>query len=805
MKRDISSSFLEFCDAYNSIMLLIDPLSAKIINANRRAVEYYGYPYKTLISMEMKDINRLSEHQIFAELKNAKENKRNHFNFMHKLSSGEIREVEVHSSPIELNEESLIISIIHDKTEQNADISSLQNDLDCTLAAIPDMMFELGLDGYCYAVRANRAELLAAFPKELLGKTVSNVLSPKAAAISLDALKEADTHGFSEGKEYSHIFKNSELWFELSIAKKQNRYSEGSRFIVLSRDITGRKESEKKLKESEGRFKALHEASSGGIIIHENGLILESNLRLSKMSGYSYNELIGKDGLLLISKDSRDFVIAQIKSASEIPYESVALMKDGKEFPIRIVSREVMYKNRRSRVTEFNDITQEIKTQEQLRAMAHYDALTNLPNRTLFADRLDQAMIQSKRRGKSLAVVYVDIDGFKNINDTYGHHIGDKLLIEISAKMKSALRQEDTLARFGGDEFVAVMVNLNGTGNYMVALQRVLDAAASPIRVDGMELQVSVSIGATIYPNDKADADILIRHADQAMYRAKLNGKNRYHLFNIDEDNSIKKEAEGIDEIAQALENREFVLHYQPKVNMKTGELVGVEALIRWQHPQKGLVAPLEFLPLTENHTIACEIGYWVINTALQQIQKWQKEGLHISVSVNVGAKQLQCDFVNKLTALLSLHPHVNPKLLQIEILESSLFKDMPLVIDTIEACTKLGVSFAIDDFGTGYSSLTYLKNLPTNLIKIDRSFVYDMNENSDDFSIIKAIIELSKAFNLNVIAEGVETQKHKELLLSLGCELAQGYGISKPMEADKMPKWAERWSSNSSCDLVEV
>ncbi len=415
-------------------MLLIDPHSGKIINANKTALNYYGYSLETLTNMSIHDINTLSKNQLQIEQQNVLKERRNHFNFQHRLCNGEIRDVEVYSSAIEYNSENILLSIIYDISYRSKEISALQNDLDSTLAAIPDLMFELGLDGCYHSIRSTRTELMAAPPKEMLGKTIFDILPSKAANTCFEGLQEANQKGFSEGKEISLEINNTQKWFELSISRKSNTYTDGPHFIVLSRDITNRKNTLIEMRDSQARFRALHDATSDGIAIHDNGVILECNLMLTKLSGYKYNELINMNGLELISEKSRSTAIENIQNSVEEPYEVFALHKSGTEFPVRIEPKEIIYKGKKTRVAVFNDITQERKVQEQLKRMAHYDALTNLPNRTLFADRLQQAIIQTKRRNTSLAVVYIDIDGFKEINDTYGHDIGDKLLVALSKK-----------------------------------------------------------------------------------------------------------------------------------------------------------------------------------------------------------------------------------------------------------------------------------------------------------------------------------------------------------------------------------
>jgi EAL domain-containing protein (putative c-di-GMP-specific phosphodiesterase class I) len=314
-------------------------------------------------------------------------------------------------------------------------------------------------------------------------------------------------------------------------------------------------------------------------------------------------------------------------------------------------------------------------------------------------------------------------------------------------------------------------------------------------------MQVSASLGVTFYPQtDDIDADQLLRQADQSMYQAKLAGKNRYHVFDAEHDRSLRGHHESQDHIRTALVEREFVLYYQPKVNMRTGKVVGAEALIRWQHPEKGLLPPAAFLPVIEDHPLAIDIGEWVIDTALTQVELWRAAGLDIPVSVNVGALQLQQPtFVERLRSILALHPTLEPGCLDLEVLETSALEDVEGISLLMRTCRGMGVTFALDDFGTGYSSLTYLKRLPAKLLKIDQSFVRDMLDDPDDLAILKGVIGLASAFHREVIAEGVETIAHGVLLLQLGCDLAQGYGIARPMPAHQMPAWCATWRPDAA------
>jgi diguanylate cyclase (GGDEF)-like protein len=414
-------------------------------------------------------------------------------------------------------------------------------------------------------------------------------------------------------------------------------------------------------------------------------------------------------------------------------------------------------------------------------------------------------MAQAQRRGQQLAVVFLDLDGFKTVNDSHGHEVGDQVLVTLAQRMKQALRDGDSLARLGGDEFVAMLIDVKDMESSLPILTRLLTAAAQPVQLGALTVQLSASLGVTLYPQEQdIGADQLLRQADQAMYQAKVVGKNRYHIFDAKLDSSIRSHHESVERIRLALEQREFVLHYQPKVNMRTGEIVGAEALIRWQHPERGLLAPVDFLPVIEEHALAIAIGEWVIDTALTQMELWQGAGLDFGVSVNVGARQLQqIEFVARLQSILAAHPQVKVGYLELEVLETTALEDIAQVSQVIEACAQIGVMFALDDFGTGYSSLTYLRLLRVQTLKIDQSFVQDMLDDPDALAILQGIIGLAEAFKRQVIAEGVETIEHGSRLLQLGCELAQGYGIARPMPAEQLLAWASAWQPDTAWPRV--
>lgn len=373
------------------------------------------------------------------------------------------------------------------------------------------------------------------------------------------------------------------------------------------------------------------------------------------------------------------------------------------------------------------------------------------------------------------------------------------MLCDIAKKINDSLRPCDTLARFGGDEFVMILDELNGLDECTPILKNILDLVTNITCINQKAIQVSASIGVTIYPQDKSNSDQLIRHADQAMYIAKQSGKNCFHIFDVAKDVAATHQYEELESIHAALKNDQFVLFYQPKINMKTNTVIGLEALIRWDHPKLGLLPPGAFLPIIEHNMLNLEVGEWVIQNALSQLRYWADLGLDLPISVNISPLQLQHpDFVNRLKSIFKTYPSYQAGRIEFEILETSALGEIERVAELIAKCHELGITFSIDDFGTGYSSLTYLKRLPTECLKIDRSFVIDMLDDRDDRAIVLGVIQLAQTFERSVIAEGVETIAHGKQLLSLGCHLAQGFGISKPMPAGNFPQWLEGWKEQN-------
>lgn len=574
--------------------------------------------------------------------------------------------------------------------------------------------------------------------------------------------------------------------------------AEGRECRLVVADITESRKAEARLKLAASVFT---HAQEGIMIMDARGNIIDVNHSFSNITGFSRNEMIGKSTTILGAGGQEPEYYAKMWNDLRCKGHWYGEMWDRRKnnelyaAMLKITAVHDAMGKSEHYVALLSDITALKEHQKKLEHLAHYDSLTGLPNRILLADRLQHAMAQTRRRENFMALVYLDLDGFKAINDTHGHDAGDGLLIVVAKRLKEALREGDTLARLGGDEFVAVLADLSSQTECEVILSRMLQAAAAPVHSKEHVLAVSASLGVTLSPQDGGDADMLLRHADQAMYIAKQEGKNRYHMFDPKLDVLTKPHRESLQSILLAIERREFVLHFSPKVNMRTGKVISAEALIRWHHPERGLLLPDEFLPVAENNEVISRLGDWVLDAAFDQMAIWKRGGLALPVSVNIAAFHLQQeDFVSRLREKLGSHPDIRPEALELEVLETAALADINRISKVICACQALGVGFSLDDFGTGYSSLTYLRRLPATTLKIDLSFVRNMLWDKEDLAIVEGVIGLALAFNRAVVAEGVETSDHAKLLLRLGCDLAQGSFISPPLPSLAVPGWVLHW-----------
>ncbi|MBW9270705.1 MAG: EAL domain-containing protein [Candidatus Thiodiazotropha sp. (ex. Lucinisca nassula)] len=697
-----------------------------------------------------------------------------------------------------------VLAVARDITEKrNTEVELQRRDRyqRAVLDNFPFMVWLKDTESRFLAVNKPFAEACGAeLPEELVGKTDLDVW-PEALAKSYRADdRDVLSSGMAKSVEEPIQYPDEKRWIETykSPVLLDDRVI-GT--VGFARNITNRKKAEEELRQSASVF---DHANEGIMITDESGTIMDVNAAFTRITGYTRDEIIGENPRLLQSeKQTQSFYHKMWKKLKNQGYWTGELWnkrKDGLNYAVMLTISAVRNDSGQIQryISLFSDITRLKEYQVKLEHIAHYDTLTDLPNRSLLADRMHQAMAQAQRYDRQLAVLYLDLDGFKNINDTHGHDRGDLLLKIVAKRMQSALRSGDTLARIGGDEFVAILTEIDSLQASDSIIRRILSYVSEFLDIDGLGLQISASIGVTYFPQseDAVDGDQLIRQADQAMYVAKQAGKNRYHVFDAIKDQAVRGHHEKVERIREALERNELLLYYQPKVDMYSGDVVGAEALIRWQHPQKGLLTPAFFLPAIANETLSVTVGDWVIETAVTQIETWKQSGITMPVSVNIDGMQFaQTDFIDKLTACLARHPLIEPGDLELEVLETSALEDVARVHEIIMRCDELGIKFALDDFGTGYSTLTHLKRLPAQTLKIDKSFVRDMLNDPEDLAILDGVLGLAEAFQRSAIAEGVETIEHGALLLSLGCRLAQGFGIAKPMPAEFLADWTKEWA----------
>jgi diguanylate cyclase (GGDEF)-like protein/PAS domain S-box-containing protein len=541
------------------------------------------------------------------------------------------------------------------------------------------------------------------------------------------------------------------------------------------------------------------------VITDAHARILEVNDAFTVHTGYTREQAIGRTPAMLASgRHAKDFyrrMWTSLLHHGQWSGEVWNRRADGELIAEQVQIRAVCPHDSSAPlhfVAVYSDITSFKRQQEDFARLAHYDALTKLPNRALMLDRLGQLMAQAEQQGQALSVCRLDLDDFKLANDVFGHKYGDALLLEVSKRLSHVLRSTDTVARLDGDEFVLL---LGGTGSMAALepmLQRVHAALGELYVVEGQHTHLTASMGVALYPQHGRTPEHLLRAADQAMYRAKRLGKNRTCIAGDDADRP-PAEAALLEEFQLALATGQLCLHYQPKVCARTGQLLGAEALVRWQHPRLGLLAPGAFLPAVANTPLETELDWWVMRAAAQQLARWREQGCSLQLSINIAPRTLLVrELADTLDAILRETQRDTPAQLggiELEVVESAALADLETAIHAMKACARHGLSFALDDFGTGYSSLSYLRQLPVSTLKIDRSFVINMLADQGDLHIVRAVISLAEAFGVRTVAEGVETAEHARVLAELGCHELQGYGIARPMPAHALQAWMEQRS----------
>ncbi|MFC7515346.1 EAL domain-containing protein [Herbaspirillum sp. GCM10030257] len=654
---------------HSSIMLLIDPETGTIAEANQAATAFYGYPQETMRGMKISLINTQQEHEIQDEMRQALEERRNYFIFRHRLADGNIRIVEIHSSAVDFRGRILLFSIVFDITERQ---------------------------------HAQDMQRLA-----------SLVYQKSSEAMS---------------------------------------------------------------------------------VVDRNGEIMTINPAFTDITGYTETEAVGKNISMLNSDRETPECYRQmtksVRDEGRWQGELWARRKNGEDF-LRWLSVNTIYNGDGSvqcRVGLFSDITKKRETDELIWRQANFDTLTGLPNRSMFHDRLHQAIKQANRADQQVALLFLDLDFFKEVNDTLGHAMGDRLLQDAARRVRACVRETDTVARLGGDEFTVILGDLHDTRSVERAVNDILHTLAEPFQLGTEQVYISASIGITFHPEDGTETDTLLKNADQAMYAAKAQGRNRYSYFTASMQEAAQNRKRLVSDLRIALHEKQFRVYYQPIVDLSTGRIHKAEALIRWQHPVRGLINPLEFIPIAEETGMITELGEWIFRQAARQVGAWHtRHDPSFQISVNVSPVQLQNEGINHESWLSCLESLELPgQCVVVEITEGVLMDSSAGVTDQLLRFRDNGVQVALDDFGTGYSSLSYLKKFDIDYIKIDKSFVQNLAPGSDDMALCDAIIVMAHKLGIKVVAEGVETELQRQLLAASNCDYAQGYLFSRPLPAEE-------------------
>lgn len=584
------------------------------------------------------------------------------------------------------------------------------------------------------------------------------------------------------------------------------------------------KESEEKhriLSESLQLFKKTFETMQLGVTITDlRGKILYVNPADAEMHGYKVDELINKEVRIYAPPElSNPMSLEKIESLTSWQRESINKMKDGSTFPVTLISGVVKDTNGKNIgiITTCEDITRRKKFEEQITHMAYHDALTNLPNRYLFEDRLRQAIALAKNHERIMAILFVDIDHFKNINDSLGHNSGDMLLKDIADRLTKYVRASDSIARFGtegsentvarlgGDEFTILLTEITKVQDAATVAQRAIDMISQPFKIGDREIFINVSIGISLYPQDAEDVETLLRKADTALYHAKNMGRNGFQFYSESMNVAISERYDIESKLRKALDRKELQLFYQPQVDIVTGRIIGLESLIRWFQIDSKKIPPNTFIPVAEATGLILPIGEWVIRTACEQNKAWQTSGLEpIPVAVNISGVQFQRKNFVEIVAKILAETNLNPQYLELEFTEGTIMQKTKETMEKFNDLRALGVRISIDDFGTGYSSLSYLKLFPISTLKIDQTFIHDIPIDKDNISITKAIIALGHSLNLRVIAEGVETKQQLDFLLKQGCDAMQGYFISMPLDIHAITKFLKERECQKPVECIK-
>lgn len=623
----------------------------------------------------------------------------------------------------------------------------------------------------------------------VIGKTMAQALGTIGWQAVQVPLANAATHASVRCEQ---VLSNGKLR-KSEIELRAHFDAEGTQqgWLVLVHDRTVQWLAERAVQHSEERLRKFAAATEEAILFHRAGTLLDGNAALQRLTGHPLGELVGRSVYDLLAPRFQSLSMEYVRCGGEYVYEAAIVHRDGSEIPVEIVGKTMPEHDASYRVVVLRDISKRQKAQQREAFLNLHDSLTQLPNRRYFMDLLENLLAQAQQERTQVALLFLDLDHFKTINDSLGHPAGDRLLCEVARRLRATVRADDVVARLNGDKFAIVLTQIHSRENAAAVADNLILAVCQSITIDHTPLTLSSSIGIGMYPDDGLDALELLRNADAAMYHAKEIGRANRQFYAPDMAGRATEVLRKERLLRSAIAQQAFVLHYQPQLRLSDGSLAGFEALVRWQHPERGLVGPDEFIGFAESRGLITPIGRWVLHEACRQMKAWQAEGLaFVPVAVNLSALEFrQRDVAAELAQVLH-SSGLAPQYLEIELTESVLMHHASQGLETLLALKALGVGISIDDFGTGYSSLAYLKRYPIDKLKIDRSFVMDTPSSSEDVAIVTAIVQMGHSLQLRTVAEGVETPEQMALMCRLGCDLGQGHGISLPMDAIQTVHW---------------
>ena len=645
----------------------------------------------------------------------------------------------------------------------------------------------------CQFANAAYARTYSLDTTSIIGKTLAEIIG-EDAAVTIEPFIAQVLRGKSASYERPLVFPNGTRGIiEVSLIPHFGAGTRPEGAFVLINNITKHRAAEQAIRDSEERLRKFSDATSEGIVFIENGVIVDSNEATARMFRIASSELIGRSSIDFVAPESVESVVNNIRAGFERPYEVTLMRADGSRFAADVVGKDIVSNGKTLRMTTMRDISDRKQAEARIQFLAHHDILTHLPNRALLMDRLQVLLASARRQNSLVGVLFIDLDNFKTVNDSLGHYAGDELLKRVAGRLQSCLRGADMVGRLGGDEFVVVVTDLATAEDIAPVAEKIAETISEPISLEDQVLSVSGSIGISVFPKDGETPDTLIRNADAAMYLAKDRGRSNFQYFMPSLNRSALQALAMESGIRNAIKQVEFLLHYQPEVVAKTGVVCAIEALIRWKHPELGLLGPDQFISVAEHRGLIMPIGHWVINEAIRQARAWANDGIKVPIAVNISAVQFkQKGLVEDIAARLREHG-VSGEMLELELTESLFMEDVNATSKTLHRLKDLGIVLAVDDFGTGYSSLSYLKRYPIDKIKIDRSFIRDVPVDADDVAITRAIIGLAASLGLKVVGEGVETDAQRQFLEDNHCDQIQGFLISQPLDPETMLSWLKR------------